>query len=852
MRPFSPPTSLNATDLVGSGLCAQLLRALFEQRCITKLLPLQRQVLEQTEFVRGEESLLVSAPTASGKTLVAEIGIAKALERSQKCFYLVPTRPLAEEKARSLRAWLEPFGVRVACSTSERRGDDSAIQSCQVDIIVSVYEKAFCLTAPPSGLWANLGLIVADEIQLLGDRERGGAIDLWLARWRRTPAPRPRLVALSAVLGQPERLADWLGVRLVQSNARRLPLREGTLDLATGIYRWRDRQSQIEGEEPLIQGLGRADDDPDADRAVAAIVGLAHRAGPVLVFCATRREAVGLAARLADQELPPHAAADMEALGDLPRDQSREWLEELLPRGVGLHTADLPPVHRSVVERAFEAGRLPVLVATPTLEQGVNLAAATVVSTGRTLERDALTGRGVLVPLGRARFANQGGRAGRGETGVGRSIVFAETEFEAAQAWRNLITPEAARVESALGADCLLGAVATLLAEGRARTRAQVGDLMAASFAAAGAGGERLRRQLDSDLTEGVRTHLWTSDEGGRLHATALGEVLARTWISPATLCLWRELLADVDRAAVQPALVFVVALAEEWHGLPLLVEPGDRRANRWPVGLLERLATDDALARRAAALLTGAGGVPVAHHRAARIALALDDWLAGQSLPELEQVHGLSTGLLHRVASTGAWLARSAAETAAALRRPPVVVEAFEELARAIARLLDDRVFAAVEERPIPPEVAGTADSTVVVAVKEPAPETRESIDAAPEESTMTVPIVAAQLVFPANDPGCVVFCGRRVALTPTEYRLLETMARAAGRTLTYAEIDAAVWPDAKVCRDQVRQHRNSLEAKLGPAAEALFRTRRRWGIEVLIDPAAIAWSNEAKRAAG
>lgn len=470
----SPATSplLGVVHQAGGGLASNLVQALFEHRAVGQLLPLQRQVFEQTSVLRDGESLLVSAPTASGKTMVAEWAIASALGRSRCCLYLVPTRALAEQTTRELRAWLEPLGVSVACSTSEARSDDRRIAACQVDVVVSVYEKAFLLAPPASSLWANLGLIVADEVQLVGDRERGPAIDLWLTRWRReSTRSRPHLVALSAVLGQPERLADWLGVRLVRSTARRLPLREGTLHLPTGRFHWRDAQTQEEGEETLIAELGHAGGNLDDDRAALALAGLAHRAGPVLVFCATRREAVGLAYRLAETALPTRRPAGTP-WESLPRDQARAWLEDLMPCGVGIHTADLAPAHREIVERAFDAGDLSILVATPTLEQGVNLSAATVVSTGRALERDPLSGRNVLVPMGRARFANQGGRAGRGAMGVGRSVVMVESDVEAAQVWRTLITPEADRLASALGCDSMLGALAGLIGDGVVRSRA--------------------------------------------------------------------------------------------------------------------------------------------------------------------------------------------------------------------------------------------------------------------------------------------------------------------------------------------------------------------------------------------
>src|SRR5690606_27677041 len=132
----------------------------------------QRHAVEQTALLAGE-SLLVSAPTASGKTLLAELAAIRALEMGRTVLFLVPTRALAAEKARELDRWLGPHGIRVAQSTRDHRADDAAIAGGRVGVAVAVYEKAAGLLARDPGMLARAGLIVCDEVQVLGEPRRG-------------------------------------------------------------------------------------------------------------------------------------------------------------------------------------------------------------------------------------------------------------------------------------------------------------------------------------------------------------------------------------------------------------------------------------------------------------------------------------------------------------------------------------------------------------------------------------------------------------------------------------------------------------------------------------------------------
>jgi replicative superfamily II helicase len=782
------------------------------------LLPLQQQALEQTGLLTRQESLLVAAPTASGKTLLAELAALACLNRLGLVLYLVPTRALAEEKAAEFAARYGPLGIRVACSTRDRRADDAAILAGAVHLTVAVYEKALALLGTRPGLLARFGLLVADEIQLLGDGERGGEVDLFLTRWRRA-VRRPQLLALSAVLGNAEELAEWLGVGLLRSESRPVPLREGVLDLKSGRFRWREARTGERGEETLLDEPATGGE----EGSLEAVAALARRLGPTILFCATRREALRAAFALAERAPFPPAEVALEALRSLEHDLSRERLEAVLTAGVGLHTADIPGSQRAVVERAFAEGELAVLVATPTLEQGVNLCAAAVVQSPLMVASWRGGLESALVPLSRARFVNQGGRAGRRGDAVGRSMVFAEGALAADRCWRAFVVAPLEAVRSPLGAAPMVGAVAGLLAAREADSAGELRAVLGATLGARRLDAATLDQRLAHDLAEGERAGLWRAEPGRRLALTGLGEVLARTAVEPATLDEWQPLLEALPGAGCRTARVFLVMLAGEWERFPLGVEGAERRRNLWPTGLRQRLATTDPLGARLLERLQQAGGLPFACHRAARRALVLDDWLAGEPLAELELMHGLPSGQMARLASEAAWLAGAAAELAGTLGAAPDVIEGFETLAVELAALT--RPLEAPRSRPPAPMPAPMPlEATLAPATPEPAP-----------------PLAGAALRFPADDPGVVRFRGEAIPLPPIPYDLLRLLAAHAGRVVSYEAIHAAIWPDAQVEQQMIPYHRGRIEKSLGVAAGDLIETRFKRGLRLRLEPSEV-----------
>jgi helicase len=165
----------------------------------------------QVEAVRagvlGGKSLVLAVPTASGKTLVAELCMVKSVLGGGKAVYLVPLRALASEKFEEFRRW-ECLGLRVGLSTGDF--DSSGSELGGYDILVCTNEKADSLLRHHAEWISRVSVIVADEVHLINSVDRGPTLEVVLARLRQVN-PDAQVVALSATISNADRLADWLG-----------------------------------------------------------------------------------------------------------------------------------------------------------------------------------------------------------------------------------------------------------------------------------------------------------------------------------------------------------------------------------------------------------------------------------------------------------------------------------------------------------------------------------------------------------------------------------------------------------------------------------------------------------------
>jgi helicase len=169
-------------------------------------------------------SLLVCAPTASGKTLVATMAICQAIKSKEcKAIYIVPLKSLAYEKFNEYKNLFEGTSRKVAMSTGDL--DSKSGHLADYDLLILTSEKLDSLLRHKVDWIHRVKSVIIDEIHLLNDPSRGPTLEIILTMLM--ILIKPQIVGLSATIGNPKELACWLGAKLVKDSWRPVELKQG-------------------------------------------------------------------------------------------------------------------------------------------------------------------------------------------------------------------------------------------------------------------------------------------------------------------------------------------------------------------------------------------------------------------------------------------------------------------------------------------------------------------------------------------------------------------------------------------------------------------------------------------------
>ena len=341
----------------------RLLSELLEYLKIKELYPPQKEAIK---FVERGDSVLMSVPTAAGKTLVAYAALIRAVKAKKKGIYLVPLRALAWEKVNELKDICKNIldGAKIGVSVGDY---DKARGLSKYDIIVSTSERADSLIRHNPSWLSEVECLVSDEIHLLNDSGRGPTLEVTLSKFREIN-PNIQIIGLSATVSNSKEIADWLDATLVESDFRPVPLKKGiSLD---GTVEWEDGEKKYMGLDG-VEGI--------------AIDNLPEQC---LVFVGTRRSAEAQAKKLSRMiggKLNSEQRKELEKFADQIQKNADEItsvdsnLSKLITNGVAYHHAGLTNRQRLIIETAFKERALKALCATPTLAAGVNLPARRVI-----------------------------------------------------------------------------------------------------------------------------------------------------------------------------------------------------------------------------------------------------------------------------------------------------------------------------------------------------------------------------------------------------------------------------------------------------------------------------------------
>lgn len=381
----------------------------------------QREAI--TTLLRGD-SVMVAAPTGSGKTVVAEFGIYDAFRRTGRVIYTAPIKALSNQKFRDLR---QVYGSEVGLLT----GDVTENRDARIIVMTTEILRNMLLQSP----WEldDVETVIFDEIHYLADPERG-------TTWEESIILCPehiQLICLSATVTNAPEIAGWIGrthrpIRLITHNTRPVPLALYYFhehELTKVIDHRGDRIadfSKVGGEARRRRGQPRRPgglqremiDEPQPHEIVDELKRKALL--PAIYFLFSRNDCQVFAERLAMMQpglVTPQQTPLIEAILntylDSMRPEDRELdqvktVTSLARQGIGFHHAGLLPVLKQLVEVLFGRGLMQVVFATDTLALGVNMPARTVVI-GRMTKWDGRRRR-ILIPN---EFQQMAGRAGR-------------------------------------------------------------------------------------------------------------------------------------------------------------------------------------------------------------------------------------------------------------------------------------------------------------------------------------------------------------------------------------------------------------------------------------------------------
>ena len=518
---------------------------------IAELYPPQEEAIK-SGALEGR-NLVLASPTASGKTLVAELCALKhVLEKGGKIIYLTPLRALASEKFDDFKKYTtiakkDGRRIRIGISTGDFDSTDQWLE--RYDIIIMTNEKSDSLLRHRAKWMDEISMVIADEVHLLNDAERGPTLEVVLARLMQVN-PDVQILALSATINNVDEIAAWLKAEYVTTEWRPVPLKEGVL---------------LQDEIQYKDGDSRKIEKKTRDSAVNLLLSTIKSGGQALVFASTRKNAAMLAKKFAGEveevlSRPSKRSLEHEAeriLAAGERTRISESLAELVKCGTAFHHAGLGGGHRRIIEDAFRQGKIKVLTATPTLAFGVNLPARMVVVQDY---RRYEAGYGYY-PISVLEYKQMAGRAGRPKYDkTGEAILIAKTPDEADYLLESYILARPERIWSRLAVERIMRShVLATIAADFAHTEQGLYEFFGRTFYA---------HQYDTDAIKGLIAKIlkYLYDEkmievlGDEINATKFGKRVSELYIDPASAVIVRESLKREPVCLTDLSLLHMIA----------------------------------------------------------------------------------------------------------------------------------------------------------------------------------------------------------------------------------------------------------------------------------------------------
>jgi len=620
------------------------------------------------------KNLVLSSPTASGKTLIAEICAVKhVLEKNGKVLYLCPLRALANEKFTEFKkyeALKKHDGKKIKVGISTGDFDSSDPWLAKYDVIIATNEKCDSLLRHRARWMDEVTLVVADEVHLLNDAERGAALEVVLTRLRQLN-PNAQILALSATVRNPEDITKWLRAISVNTQWRPVVLREGVL-----------KDTELQFKDGGSEKLEKLSNNPVLNLVLHRI----QQGGQVLIFVSTRKEAINIAKKAALEvgkilskpisRSLEHISKSITVSGEKTR--VSRLLADLVKDGVAFHHAGLGAIHRKIIEDSFRDGKVKVLTATPTLAFGVNLPARTVVISSY---RRYDPGYGYY-PISVLEYKQMVGRAGRPKYDkTGESVLVAKTEEELDFLFTSYVFAKPERIWSKLGVEKILRShVLATVASEFASSEQGVFDFFSRTLYAFQYDLNAIKRMV-AKILKYLYDEKMIEINGSNIKATMLGKRVSQLYIDPMSAVIIRDGL--INRSSKVTDISFLHLIAHTPDMFPKIrcssqesdkiiiysKNHADEFMFEQPDEWADKVEYEEFLGE-------------------VKTALIFKAWIEETSEDEMIEIFGIEPGDLYRLISTAEWLLYSASEIARLLGHKdilPKIVELRERVIKGV-----------------------------------------------------------------------------------------------------------------------------------------------------------------------
>ena len=629
-----------------------------------KLYPPQAESVK-AGLLKGK-SILVSAPTASGKTLIAMLAMLSFVSKNNgKIIYLSPLRALAAEKFSEFKKLEKiPLGkkIKVGISTGDFDGLEKNLE--KNDILILTNEKMDSIIRHGAEWVDEIGLVVTDEIHLIGDESRGPTLEMVLTQLKRLET-QPQIVGLSATITNSEEISDWLECKLVKNDWRPVPLSEGVCDAG-----------EVTMSDGTVFEVKRSIRGTPIDLGVQSV----QNGGQSLVFAETRARSKSLATKAADaiskildkKDITQLEKTSKKILAENEHTEIVKTLALLVKQGVAFHHAGLNQNCREAVETEFRKGTIKLLSSTPTLAAGVNLPARRVVISNVNRYNAKV---GANRPISVLEYKQLCGRAGRPQYDkFGESIIVGNGN--ASDLIDYYINGEPESIDSKITDDKSLRIhVLSVVVTNPGIKKDDILEFFLQTLGGHQSRKPTIKFAIDISLRF-LSSEYLIIKKGERYAATEFGKKTSMLYIDPLTATRFRDAVENISEGRKHTlGFLHLISNSEEffpkfslrnkdYESLSLLIENNSSE-------LLE----------------------PISEYDCSRSLLALHFWINESSELAMSDNLGIESGDMHRMTETANWLTYCLREISKHVERADLLEE-LDDLRRRITYGIKDELL--------------------------------------------------------------------------------------------------------------------------------------------------------------